>query len=219
MLKESYFTQENIDKKAQEMLKKLKILPKCNIDLEPAALLIIDMQRFFLDENSHAFIPSAKAIIPKIQSLQKGFSAKNLPIIATRHINTEKNAGLMNKWWREILTQNNSLSEFIPELEISKCITVTKSQYDGFYNTDLESILKELKIKQVIITGVMTHLCCETTTRSAFIRGFQPFFAIDASATYNEKFHFSTLYNLSHGFAVPVLTNEILSRVNCQTVI
>lgn len=55
----------------------------------------------------------------------------------------------------------------------------------------------------------MTHLCCETTARSAFIRGFDVFFTIDGTATYNEDFHFGTLYNLAHGFAVPLLIDEI----------
>ncbi|MCP4152595.1 MAG: isochorismatase family protein, partial [bacterium] len=66
-------------------------------------------------------------------------------------------------------------------------------------------------ITRVIITGVMTHLCCETTARSAFVRNFEVYFTIDATATYNREFHKSTLLNLSHGFASPVLTSDILN--------
>ena len=74
--------------------------------------------------------------------------------------------------------------------------------------------LQRKKVKQVVITGVLTHLCCETTARSAFMRGFEVFFTIDATATYNKDFHISTLLNLSHGFALPVLTQEVLHLLN-----
>jgi isochorismate hydrolase len=45
---------------------------------------------------------------------------------------------------------------------------------------------------------------------SAFQRGFEVYFLVDGTATYSEQFHRATLLNLSHGFAVPVLTSEIL---------
>jgi isochorismate hydrolase len=57
----------------------------------------------------------------------------------------------------------------------------------------------------------MTHLCCETTARSAFMRGFEVFFTIDGTATYNEEHHWAALLNLAHGFATPVLVDEVVS--------
>jgi bifunctional isochorismate lyase / aryl carrier protein len=56
----------------------------------------------------------------------------------------------------------------------------------------------------------MTHLCCETTARSAFMRGFEVFFTMDGTATYNEQLHRASLLTLSHGFALPVLMDELL---------
>jgi len=66
----------------------------------------------------------------------------------------------------------------------------------------------------VVICGVMTHLCCETTARSAFMRGFEVFFTVDGTATYTEAFHRASLLNLSHGFAVPVLVENILEKLD-----
>ncbi|MES0360330.1 MAG: isochorismatase family protein, partial [Anaerolineales bacterium] len=63
-------------------------------------------------------------------------------------------------------------------------------------------------------SGVMTHLCCETTARSAFVRGFEVFFVIDGTATYNEDYHMATLLNLAHGFTTPVLTKEVLKFIH-----
>ena len=88
-----------------------------------------------------------------------------------------------------------------------------KSQYDAFYQTSLEGHLRAEGVTQVVICGVMTHLCCETTARSAFTRGFQVFFTVDGTATYNMDHHRATLVNLSHGFAVPVLVKDMVSAI------
>ena len=178
---------------------------------ERSALLILDMQKYFLRASSHAFVPSAQAIIPLIVELTEVYSTKGLPVIFTRHLNSPQNAGLMAKWWKDLLREENRQSEIIPELDLSRGIVLKKSQYDAFFETPLTDILREKEVAQVVICGVMTHLCCETTARSAFIQGFEVFFTIDGTATYNEKFHLATLLNLSHGFATLALGKEILS--------
>jgi len=62
----------------------------------------------------------------------------------------------------------------------------------------------------VLITGVMTHLCCETTAREAFVRDFKVFFAIDGTATKSDDLHVASLKTLTDGFAIPVTTEEVL---------
>lgn len=211
-MKTSYFTSETIDNKSWEMLKKLREYGKKHtITFMPAhlALLILDMQKYFLDETSHAFIPSALAIIPGIKRLARIFSEMNLPVILTRHLNTDNDANLMAQWWKDMITEKDELSEIIPDLDFPGSIIIKKTQYDGFYRTSLENILREKGVTQLVITGVMSHLCCETTARSAFVRGFTVFFPVDGTATYNEDFHCSTLINLSHGFAIPVLMGDL----------
>lgn len=202
------------------MLQELKTFREGHkIDLRPGhcALLILDMQRFFLDESSHAHIPSALAIIPKVKSLMTAFLNNKLPVILTRHLNTKKDANLMDKWWRDLITEENPLSEITPEFKYPDAIVIKKTQYDAFYRTSLEDMLRKNGITQIVIAGVMTHLCCETTARSAFVRGFEVFFTIDGTATYNEDFHRATLLNLSHGFAIPVLCEEINEQLRVLT--
>ena len=97
----------------------------------------------------------------------------------------------------------------VPEIDVSTGTLIQKSQYDAFYQTDLEKLLREKDVSQVIICGVMTHLCCETTARSAFMRGFEVFFPVDGTATYNLEFHRASLMNLAHGFAKIVLMKEL----------
>ena len=62
----------------------------------------------------------------------------------------------------------------------------------------------------------MANLCCESTARAAFMRGFEVFFTIDGTAANNKDFHMASLLNLSYGFAIPILTKEILALANVK---
>jgi len=213
-MKESYFSVETVDSKALEMYQQVAQFCKrrsFQFTPERSALLMLDMQFYFIDEGSHAFVPSSRAIIPRLQKLVHIYALKGLPILFTRHLNTPQDAAMMANWWADLVTSANPSSQIIPDFDQNTGIVIVKSQYDAFHKTDLESILRDRGVTQVVICGLMTHLCCETTARSAFVRGFEVFFPIDGTATYNENFHMASLLNLAHGFATPVLLKEILS--------
>ena len=213
-MKHLYFTPLTIAEKAADILKSLGESARKRLDSfvpDHSALFVLDMQAHFLDEFSHAFIPSATAILPGVNALVSAYARKGLPIFLTRHLNTPQNAGMMAVWWRDLLSIDHPLSDIDPRLEKKDSITVRKTRYDAFMNSPLERLLRERNVRQVVICGVMTHLCCETTARSAFMRGYEAFFTIDGTATYNEDFHRASLLNLAHGFATPVLVQDILS--------
>ena len=212
-MKTEYFTPANIDHKGHQMLSRfvdfrrhhvLRYRPK------ESCLLVIDMQRYFLDEESHAFLPAAPAIVPGILGLVKAYYVKKYPVVFTRHINDQHNAGMLAKWWDDIIPADDEISALIPELPLEGATVITKTQYDAFYQTDLDDQLKRNNVRQVVITGVQTDLCCETTARSAFVRGYEVIIGIDATATENEDLHVASLSTLAHGFAIPVLAKELL---------
>ncbi|MDD5094875.1 MAG: isochorismatase family protein [Dehalococcoidia bacterium] len=215
MSNEAYFTPANLHRKARMMLADLQgCRARHNQTLDPkrSALLVIDMQRYFVDESSGAYLSASAAIIPGILRVIDCFSHAGSPIFFTRHLNTDVNAGMMSSWWHgDLIRPEDPLSEISPRFDVSKGTVIEKSRYDAFYQTQLGEILHGQNINQVIICGVMTHLCCETTARSAFMRGFEVFFAVDGTATQNEAFHRAALLNLAHGFAVPVLIEEIVA--------
>jgi bifunctional isochorismate lyase/aryl carrier protein len=134
-------------------------------------------------------------------------------VVATRHLNTPEDARMMSKWWRDLIHPQTAYNQYVETLDIENAFQVEKTQYDAFLHTSLEEILHAQQIEQVVITGVMTHLCCETTARSAFMRGFEVFFTVDGTATYNEELHRASLLTLSHGFAVPVSVEELLDTM------
>lgn len=213
-MKDIYFSPTSIQQKSLEMLQRVAEYKRGNMPPftpQVSALLILDMQKYFLEPSSHACVPSAAAILPNLNALIDAYAQHHLPVIFTQHLNTPEDAGIMKTWWRDLIAPQNPLSTITDQFDISKGTLVKKTRYDAFYNTDLEDLLRGNDVRQVVICGVMTHLCCETTARSAFVRGFEVFFTIDGTATYNQDFHLATLMNLSHGFATPVLASEILA--------
>ena len=176
--------------------------PRFQFHPEESALLVLDMQQFFLDPGSHAFVPAGPTLVPTIAGLMAAYQDADRPIIFTQHLNTDANAGLMGKWWRDQIRPQDPLAPIIPELDTSTGTVIVKSQYDAFYQTELQTLLQDQKIQQLVICGVMTNLCCETTARSAFIRGFEVFFLVDGTATYNADLHRASLQNLAFGFAM-----------------
>jgi nicotinamidase-related amidase len=211
-MKEEYFTIENINQVSNEILSWLKEfvrIRKSGFNPEHTALLVIDMQDYFLDKKSHAYLASSEAIIPGINDLISTFNKYKMPVIFTQHENTEDDAGELLNWWGDYIVKGEPDSGINNAVSIPNMKVIKKTQYDAFYNTDLEKTLRKKNVQNVIVTGVMTHLCCETTIRSAFVRGFGCIFPIDGTASQNIEHHKSTFLNLSHGFAQPVLIQDL----------
>ena len=216
IMKERYFTIHSLDQQSRELYQQIAgQSQKKAIEYQPSksALLVLDMQAYFLDASSHAYIPSAVAILNGILQLIDAYAHHHLSIFFTQHINTIGNAGMMSVWWKDLITVENPLRRIIPEIDPSMGTLIEKGQYDAFYQTPLEEMLRARGVTQVVICGVMTHLCCETTARSAFMRGFEVFFPVDGTATYNLAFHRATLLNLAHGFAKLVFMKDILAII------
>jgi bifunctional isochorismate lyase/aryl carrier protein len=219
-MKERYFTVQSLEHQARELYQQVANLsPKKAISFQPkqSALLVLDMQAYFLDAASHAYIPSGEAILDGIIQLIKEYFSHGRPIIYTQHINTTSNAGTMSTWWKDLITSQNPLHKMTPEIDVSMGTLIQKSQYDAFYHTQLNELLHTSGVTQVVLCGVMTHLCCETTARSAFMHGFEVFFPVDGTATYNLAYHRASLLNLAHGFANLVFVKDILATLRGES--
>jgi isochorismate hydrolase len=180
---------------------------------EHSALLVMDMQRYFLDESSHAYLPAAAGIKANVSGIVAGFRALSLPIIFTRHaLLRDEEPGAMGRWWGDVLHDDDELSNIDTDmLPMPNDTVVRKTQYNAFLGTDLDKMLWRMGVSRVVVTGVKTHLCCESTARDAFMRGYDVFFVIDGTASNSEELHLASLKNLTDGFATPVTTEEVLS--------
>jgi len=215
IMKETYYTENTIQTKSAEFLSTNTLhQPQKPFSFlyKQSALLVLDMQEYFLNPKSHAYIPSAPAILPNIRLLLSLYHQQGWLILFTRHLNSITNARMMSRWWRDLITEEHPYSKIIPDLNTDWGTIINKPQYDAFMETSLKMILHEQNIQQVCISGVMTHLCCETTARSAFMHGFEVLFLVDCTATYNEAYHKATLLNCAHGFAIPILSQQIIEQ-------
>lgn len=190
-------------------------LAKHKFSPRDSALLVIDMQRYFLDGSSHACLPGAKEVLANVRRLVTAYRKCSLPVVFTRHAHPrDQRPGAMARWWGDLLREGDEMSEFVPQLMPRRGETVIrKSRYSAFFGTNLEETLRSCGASSVLITGVMTHLCCETTARDAFVRDFDVFFVIDGTASQTEDLHVSSLKTLTDGFAIPVTTAEVLRRI------
>ncbi len=185
------------------------------LNSDATALLVTDMQNYFLEPDSNAYIPAAEAITDKVNALIKFAEEKQIPVFFTAHVNSEENAAMMSKWWKRLIDENDKTAELSKKLYLpDNSLKIIKHQYDCFYNTGLEAQLRSLGINTLIVCGVMTNLCVETTVRSAFVRGFRVLVPIDATAAYNFEFHKSACLNLAFGFAGICLTEDLIKKTD-----
>ncbi len=187
---------------------------RMNLNVGASALLIVDMQMFFLDPASPTYAGGGPAALPGIKRLAAVFRSAGRPVIFTQHVHHPNGSdlGIMDWWWEGRCLQGSAASEIHPEVAPRPGEKVIiKHRYSAFYNTDLETVLRCLKVEDVVVTGVMTNLCCESTARDAYFRDYRVFVPADGTGTITEEMHLASLLNLAFGFAF-VTTSDMLAR-------
>ncbi|MBE4949028.1 cysteine hydrolase family protein [Chryseobacterium culicis] len=147
--------------------------------MENTALLIIDVQ--------NDYFPGGKMILDKAEQAGKNaakildyFRRNNLPVIHIQHISTSEGASFFLPD-----TDGVKINRLVSPLENEKIIT--KHFPNSFRETELLRYLQSKKIKNLVITGMMTDVCVEATTRAAFDFGFANTVIGDATATRNRE--------------------------------
>jgi nicotinamidase-related amidase len=98
-------------------------------------------------------------------------------------------------------------------------ILLDKPRFGAFHSTDLELILRSRGIDTVVISGIATSVCCETTARDATVRDFHVFFLSDGTATADmpaasaAELQKATLATLGLLFAQVLTVDEMMQRV------
>jgi len=214
---EPYATAENIESKALAWLEQIRPYNQHEMRFSgvASALLVIDMQRFFLDAASPTFTCGGVAILPTVKRLIDAFRRAARPVIFTRHVHHpgDLDSGLMGWWWEGKCLEGSPESEIHPDVApMPGEKVVFKHRYSAFYNTDLETVLRCLKVEDVVVSGLMTNLCCESTARDAYYRDYRVFFPADATGSVSEEMHLASLLNLAFGFAYVTTGEAIAAR-------
>jgi nicotinamidase-related amidase len=85
-----------------------------------------------------------------------------------------------------IIDKGSESAALHKKLVVDPCdILLDKPRFGAFHGTDLELILRSRRIDTIIVTGIATNVCCETTAREATVRDFRVFFLSDGTATFD----------------------------------
>ena len=195
---------------------------KWRVDPARAALLVHDMQRYFVRafelERDGQPLPDAQIniAIANIRRLLDAAHAANIPVYYTAQPPRQNPADrrLLTDFWGDGL-QDDENARILDELAPTEADTVlTKWRYSAFVRSPLEEQLKDLGRDQLIIGGIYAHIGCLTTALEAFMRDIQPFMVADALADFTEKEHRMACEYASGRCARVLNTAEVLENIN-----
>jgi len=180
------------------------------IDLDTTAFVIIDMQRDFLEPggfgetlgNNVSLLQAAvgpnKAVLARLRELgatiihtREGHlpDLSDAPPAKVDRGNPSLRIGAPGPMGR-ILIRGEAGHDIIPELYPAAGETVIDKPGKGaFYNTELSDLLSRKGIKDLLVTGVTTEVCVNTTVREANDRGYRCIVLGDCCASYFPEFH------------------------------
>ncbi|MHA2365234.1 MAG: cysteine hydrolase family protein [Candidatus Hodarchaeales archaeon] len=200
---------------------------KAQFDIVPdkCALLVIDMQDEFVKPHwSPDWVPEATKQVPRIKKLIKNCRRKIIPVIYTvyskthNYLDRPKTGKFMPGRYTEL---DIDFSQFYLEGRVwyelaprEDEIVIEKSSYGAFYDTPLDTILKNLEKDTVIICGTLTNFCCGATARQAYERGYKVIFGSDVTSTDDPNMQEPELKVLRKGFAKVLSTDEIIKALN-----
>jgi len=184
------------------------------MDESRIALLVIDMQRDFIEaggfgESLGNKVEPLQLIVPTVARLLAAFRQRGMMAVHTRECHrpdlsdcppakrlrgdVKLRIGDVGPMGR-ILVAGEPGAEIVPELapEAGE-IVIDKPGKGAFYNTELDAILRGRGIGQLVVCGVTTEVCVQTTMREANDRGYECLLAEDATESYFPQFKSSTL--------------------------
>jgi nicotinamidase-related amidase len=181
-----------------------------------AALLVIDVQHAFDEWEAAGKRRNNPDAVARIADLLRAFRAAGLPIFHVRHEGTHPGSS--------VLPGSTGYRVRDEACELPGEPVVVKRVNSAFIGTDLEGRLRSAGIRTVIICGVTTNHCVETTTRMAGNLGFDAWLVRDATWTFDqtgpdgdehraEEIHAMTLANLDGEFARIIWTSEVVAAL------
>jgi ureidoacrylate peracid hydrolase len=190
------------------------------------ALIVIDMQNGFCDPRGSVAqigldISMCEAAISPCERLVIAARSANVQIFFTRFIYRADYAdgGVVVQHLIPALAEVNSLAEGSWDADIIPTLTpepediiVDKNRYSAFYGTRLETYLTSIGVRQLVLCGVTTNMCVETTARDASARDYHTFVVGDACGELEQTRHDVALQTLGFGFGAVTTTDHIVEQ-------
>ena len=188
------------------------------------ALIVVDMQNAFCtDDGSIAKIgldiSMLKAAIEPCRRLIDAARTSGVPVIYTRYIfrSDYADGGVLVKYLLPALGESDHLAAGTNDIEVVDALSPRSSDYvvdknrpSGFYATGLEPILNGLDIDSLVVCGVTTNCCVETTVRDASQRDYKTFIVTDATGELEQDRHDFAINTMAFLFAEAVSVEDVL---------
>lgn len=198
------------------------------IEAAKTALVVIDMQNYFVAPGMAGEVPIAREIVPNINRLAAALRAAGGTVAwVTNNLSAdieESWSVMMNEMFAaprreamlEHLREGGAGHPLWHELETAEGDWhVYKNRFSAFIqsSSDLEARLRAAGIDTILVTGTLTNVCCESTARDAMMRNFRVVMVSDGNATYNDEDHNAALNALFHVFADVMDTDMVIGRL------
>jgi ureidoacrylate peracid hydrolase len=201
-------------------------------DLDPrkTALLVIDMQAFFIDWPGGMANPYAAAIIDNTNRLTAAMRAAGGKVVFTQHASHDEAPWRVPGWQEKgsavLKALNTRLRPGNPEFAVHEALKVepgdamiVKYRPSAFHPlsyveeaNSLQTFLRAAGVDTLVITGTLTNGCCESTARDAWQHGYKLLFVEDANAALTDAEHNATLTSMA-GFFAHVLSTQRLVEI------
>jgi nicotinamidase-related amidase len=217
-------------------------LNSAEIEIDPptTALLIIDMQEYFLNPQSpfsrmmgrraegladYFHDRSNRMVVPNIRRLLDAFRAARQRVIFTT-VASEAQDG--NDWSLPFKRMNAEAREQIGEMALpaktdpwarivddlepaADEVVINKTTYGAFSSTGLDATLRNMGVRTIVLVGVVTNRCVETTMRGAADRGYRVILVDDATAAFSPELQDAATLSLIGAYGFVRQTDETLA--------
>ncbi|HEY3664742.1 MAG TPA: cysteine hydrolase [Polyangiaceae bacterium] len=193
----------------------LRVLPKQKIQPYNTALLVIDMERDFVDQGSVQETPGGRALIPTINRLATWARTHALPVIFTYEMHRADGSdyGIELEYDPPHCLEGSAGCEIATGLAVlaTDYRILGKRRYDAFLGTDLDLLLRSKKIENLICCGVTTHVCVMSTVFTARNLDYRVLLAQDAVAAVSPEHQAAALLCMSDVFAYVTTSSEVMA--------
>ncbi len=176
--------------------------------LNKPAVLVVDMLNDFV--TGALGCERARDIVPATAQLLDAARQAGVPVV---FCNDAHLPGIDRelKLWGDHAIAGTKGAEVIPELKVSdKDFIVPKRRYSGFFQTDLDILLKELGVKTVVMTGLHAHMCVRHTSADAYCLGYDVVAAKEAMNSFTEEDYLGGLAYLKTCYGADAYSNAEL---------
>ena len=198
-----------------------------SINPAKSALIVIDMQNVWLQEGMAAYSPYCTGAVPATNKLCKAMRSAGSKVYWVRAIYGDDAPKTWSAYMEYLSPEDvermlDGLTDGRPGAEIWEGMDVqpedvitAKTRFSAFIrnSSDLERRLREDGIDTLVITGIATDVCVESTTRDAHMLNFRTIVVSDATATRSDEAHNASLSAMFNHFADIFTSDEIIEML------